>query len=83
MLFRLAVVAALVLIPAWQASAQESKVSAAEAAPTGTLAGNFVAAGGERIKEAAKAVLTFVNCGLLRNGRLRQMRKRAAKSFIR
>jgi len=38
MLFRLAVVAALILFPAWQASAQEYKVSAAEAAPTGTLA---------------------------------------------
>jgi len=38
MLFRLAVVAALVLVPTWRASAQGYQVAAAEAAPTGTLA---------------------------------------------
>jgi hypothetical protein len=38
MLFRLALVAVLCLLPAWQASAQEYTVSAAEAPPTGTLA---------------------------------------------
>lgn len=38
MLFRVAVVAALIFLPAWQASAQEYQVSAAEAAPMGALA---------------------------------------------
>ena len=38
MLLRLAVIATLILLPAWQVSAQEYAVAAAEAAPTGTLA---------------------------------------------
>ncbi len=38
MLLRLVVVAALIFVPAWRAAAQEYQVSAAEAAPTGTLA---------------------------------------------
>lgn len=38
MLFRLVIVAALTLFPAWLAQAQEYQVAAAEAAPTGTLA---------------------------------------------